>query len=65
MNDRPVANGLDSLHGSKEPTKGGRYAGNAAVAKGDGYVQAPGQEEDDGRGLLTGGRSSAGSFEVR
>ena len=55
---------MDSPRGSGVPTKG-RPAGGAALANGNGYVQAPGEEEDDGRGLLGDEPSRAGSIEVR
>ena len=55
-----AAQGADVFHSSGEPTKGGQ-----AVAEGNGFLRAPGQEEDDGRGLLGGRRSDAGSLEVR
>ena len=51
-----MADGTSSPHGTGKPAKGQSV---------DGYLQTPGQEEDDGRGLLGGEGSNAGSIEVR
>jgi len=64
MDSAQAANGVDSLHSSGKAAKG-QPADGGALANGDGYLQVPGPEEDDGRGLLGGERSNAGSIEVR
>ena len=65
MDGAPAANGTDSLPSSGKAAAKGRPGDGGAMLNGGGYLQAPGQEEDDGRGLLGGERSNAGSIEVR
>ena len=63
MDRGSATNGVDAPYSSKDAMSG-KSAADQPLANGTGYLQAPGQEEDDGRGLLGGERSNAGSIEV-